>query len=369
MQNAKHSWTSSKVQPINAQGDNVSWPRARPAAGSSGERIWSFNGTFPGSMINARYGQPVIVRFKNELVKGPIRPETFGRRRRRSLVHLHNGHTAPESDGNPHFRPDGYHPGELVDNLYMNWPPEGDDHREAVHPVVPRSLRGLTPARTSTGAGRLLPDLRRSRLTTRPHALGTSDDRPGDERRGCGCPACAGRATAPSRGLRHAARDSTTSCSTTVSRRTTISTTAAASGTVGRKFFKHYPNHGFVGDIFTVNGKAFPVLSVQQRRYRFRFLDASIARVYKFVLMNPRRRSGAAAARRAMAAPGRHAGHARSYRSPAKGGCCPNPLLRDSIELWPSAPQGSGARLQAVHRRADRDQEHVSLSRERHADG
>jgi FtsP/CotA-like multicopper oxidase with cupredoxin domain len=54
------------------------------------------------------------------------------------------------------------------------------------------------------------------------------------------------------------------------------------SGPWGAKFFKHYPNHGFVGDIFTVNGKAFPVLKVKRRRYRFRFLDASISRVYKF---------------------------------------------------------------------------------------
>jgi hypothetical protein len=28
----------------------------------------------------------------------------------------------------------------------------------------------------------------------------------------------------------------------------------------GKTFYKHFPNHGFVGDIFTVNGTAFPVL-------------------------------------------------------------------------------------------------------------
>ena len=60
----------------------------------------------------------------------------------------------------------------------------------------------------------------------------------------------------------------------------------------GKTFFRHFPNHGFVGDIFTVNGKAFPVLEVKRRKYRLRFLDASIARVYEFKLMTSRRGPG-----------------------------------------------------------------------------
>ena len=53
----------------------------------------------------------------------------------------------------------------------------------------------------------------------------------------------------------------------------------------GKSFFKHFPNHGFVGDIFTVNGTAYPVLEVKRRKYRFRFLDASVSRIYEFKLM------------------------------------------------------------------------------------
>ena len=54
----------------------------------------------------------------------------------------------------------------------------------------------------------------------------------------------------------------------------------------GKTFFKHFPNHGFVGDIFTVNGTAYPTLEVKRRKYRFRFLDASVARIYEFKLMS-----------------------------------------------------------------------------------
>jgi hypothetical protein len=52
------------------------------------------------------------------------------------LTHLHNGHTAPESDGNPHYsmtlgpKHEGYEPGEWVDNLYLNWPAGGDDREK-----------------------------------------------------------------------------------------------------------------------------------------------------------------------------------------------------------------------------------------------
>ena len=48
------------------------------------------------------------------------------------LTHLHNAHTAPESDGNPHYsmrygpRDKGYRPGQWVDNLYLNWPADGN---------------------------------------------------------------------------------------------------------------------------------------------------------------------------------------------------------------------------------------------------
>ena len=54
----------------------------------------------------------------------------------------------------------------------------------------------------------------------------------------------------------------------------------------GKTFYKHFPNHGFVGDIFTVNGTAYPVLEVKRRKYRFRFLDCSISRIYEFKLMS-----------------------------------------------------------------------------------
>jgi FtsP/CotA-like multicopper oxidase with cupredoxin domain len=112
----------------------------------------------------------------------------------------------------------------------------------------------------------------------------------------------------------------------------------------GKTFFKHFPNHGFVGDIFTVNGTAYPVLEVKRRKYRLRFLDASIARIYELTLMTST--TGPV--------PARDLGYAtdadlqgqwriedgqqcmRWTQIADDGGLLPFPITRDSFELWPA---------------------------------
>jgi FtsP/CotA-like multicopper oxidase with cupredoxin domain len=105
----------------------------------------------------------------------------------------------------------------------------------------------------------------------------------------------------------------------------------------GKSFYTHSSNHGFVGDIFTVNGVAFPRLRVFRRRYRFRFLDASVARIYELCLMS------------SAAGPQRRPGTQGQYQIPdglvatpftqiaIMGGLLPTPLLRDSIQIWPAS--------------------------------
>ncbi|HEU4391016.1 MAG TPA: multicopper oxidase domain-containing protein, partial [Blastocatellia bacterium] len=74
--------------------------------------VWAFNGTYPGPTILNAYGVPTIVRFKNSL---PTSTSSFGTNT--STVHLHNGHTASESDG---FAGDFFSPGLFKDNHYAN---------------------------------------------------------------------------------------------------------------------------------------------------------------------------------------------------------------------------------------------------------
>ena len=67
--------------------------------------IYGFNGQFPGPMINAEYGKPALVRFINKLGENEkdLDRQDFGAPDYSFLTHLHNAHTAPESDGNPGY--------------------------------------------------------------------------------------------------------------------------------------------------------------------------------------------------------------------------------------------------------------------------
>jgi FtsP/CotA-like multicopper oxidase with cupredoxin domain len=94
---------------------------------------WGFNGQYPGPTILNAYGVPSLVRFKNSL---PDPTQSFGTPQ--TTVHLHNGHTASESDG---FAGDFFDSGLFKDNHYANAYagidefggfPKGDP-REAMH--------------------------------------------------------------------------------------------------------------------------------------------------------------------------------------------------------------------------------------------
>src|SRR6185295_10195364 len=140
-----HSFTSSQVLPINSLGQpTVSFDasgksyKAGTLRSLHASPIYGFNGQFPGPLINAEYGKPALVRFENHLDENPdnLDRQDFGSPDWSFLTHLHNGHTAPESDGNPHYsmrygpKYQGYLPKQFCDNLYLNWPAGGDEREK-----------------------------------------------------------------------------------------------------------------------------------------------------------------------------------------------------------------------------------------------
>ena len=52
----------------------------------------------------------------------------------------------------------------------------------------------------------------------------------------------------------------------------------------GSLWYNAFDHDGFLGDKFLVNGAVQPYLEVERRKYRFRFLNASNARIYQFFL-------------------------------------------------------------------------------------
>nr|WP_079235631.1 MULTISPECIES: multicopper oxidase domain-containing protein [Pseudomonas] len=71
--------------------------------------VWTFDGTMPPKLLMVRYGQPVLMRHYNALPIDPAANHGFGLHT--ISTHEHNGHTPAESDGyaNAYFFPGQYY--------------------------------------------------------------------------------------------------------------------------------------------------------------------------------------------------------------------------------------------------------------------
>jgi len=85
--------------------------------------LWGFDGHYPGPVIQARYGEPVMVRLHNHLPSVKQAPD-FGIAE--MAIHLHNAHTPTESDGFPNDYvnsvndPNKVNPQGFKDHHYLN---------------------------------------------------------------------------------------------------------------------------------------------------------------------------------------------------------------------------------------------------------
>jgi FtsP/CotA-like multicopper oxidase with cupredoxin domain len=86
-----------------------------------GSLSWGLDGSTPGPTYHARYGEPILVRRFNDLPPVGVSQVSFALPSTTS--HLHNGHTASESDGQPQ---DWIDTGEFWDHHYANFPSNFD---------------------------------------------------------------------------------------------------------------------------------------------------------------------------------------------------------------------------------------------------
>ena len=226
------------------------------------QKIWGYDGMTPGPTFVVRYGEPILVRFENELPR-----DHMGFGSPEISTHLHNGHTPSESDGFPgdYFSAYKHGPtltrvGRFKDHHYPNNLsngadfPDSDgnpssalgtlwyhDHRmEFTAPNVYRGLAGFYLIFDGIDSGNERdPDPRALRL---PSGVGVYDiplvfqDRSFD------------------------------------------------SG--GYLYYNQLDPEGIVGEKFLVNGKIQPYFSVTRRKYRFRCLNGSAVRFYQFYLVH-----------------------------------------------------------------------------------
>lgn len=201
----------------------------------------------PGPTYAARYGEPVLVRLYNDL-------PTVGSANVRfalpsTTTHLHNGHTASESDGNPQ---DWIDSGEFWDHHYANFP-SGFDPREKLTTLWYHDHRlDFTAANVYAGLFGF-------------YLLFDEDDT-GDETTGWRLPS--GR----------------------YDQALVIQDIQFDKN--GQVIFQNWNTDGMLGDRMTVNRIITPFLNVEPRKYRFRILNGGPSRFYQLFLRSSRKVGG-----------------------------------------------------------------------------
>lgn len=212
------------------------------------QTLWTFNGVSPGPTFASHYGVPILVRNFNQL---PPVSQNGGFGLPSVTTHLHNGHTPSESDGNPC---DFFEIGHWTDHHYPNvlagilsTHPGTGDINEALSTLWYHDHRvGFTAQNTYKGL-------------VGYHLLFNQFDT-GDETTGFHLPSFpqfdipmvfADRVFDPQTGL---------------------------------LAFDTFNLDGILGDTFLVNGAVQPVLQVQPRRYRFRWLNVGPSRFFQLFI-------------------------------------------------------------------------------------
>ena len=226
----------------------ASWHRELPL-----DDVWLFNGMFPGPRIHAQYNRPVMMRYCNHL---PSVADHKGYGRPTMTTHLHNGHTEPDSDGNPLYPVES---GQWRDQLYLNkragftdpkFGPDGDV-RETMSTLWYHDhcldYTSQNVYRGNMGVYYLFNEF---------DTGNENDSSP-----------TAWRLPSGDFDVPLVFHDRVFDPS-------------------GKGYFDLFNLDGIIGDKFTVNGKISPFMRVARRKYRFRAQNIGTSRFYNFFLSN-----------------------------------------------------------------------------------
>jgi FtsP/CotA-like multicopper oxidase with cupredoxin domain len=214
---------------------------------------WRLRDTVNGNvspLVRANYQEPIVIRIWNRL---PTDNGGFGINQ--VTTHLHNGHTASESDGSP---VDFYDAGKFKDYHYVNMragfastqAPLGDTHETMSSLWFHDHRFDFTAQNVYKGLASF-------------YLLFSADQNQdtGDETTGFRLPS--GAYDIPM-----------------------MLTDKVFDPTTGQLFFDRFNLDGVLGDKYAVNGKIQPYLNVYKRRYRFRILNGGPSRFYQLFLSN-----------------------------------------------------------------------------------
>lgn len=253
-------------------------PRFHPLLPDQGPTaVWTFNGTVPPKLLLARYGEPVLFRHYNRLPADVRANSGFGRHT--ISTHEHNGHHGAENDG---FTGAWFYPGQFYD---YHWP------------IVLAGFTTINTAATDPRAGS-------------PDGAGGINRIPGDWRETMsthwfhdhmfsftsqnvykGNAALFNLYSALDRG-NEAINDGVNLRLPSgrlkdwgnLEYDVNLALADKAWDANGQLTFDIFDFDGFLGDVMTVNLAYKPYFEVERRKYRFRILNASVARFFKLAL-------------------------------------------------------------------------------------
>ncbi len=233
---------------------SYSWGFHSPRVKPTGLNAFEPHASTPGPTYFAKYDEPVLARIYNDL-------PTLGHARASfalpsTAIHLHNGHTASESDGNPQ---DWIDPGEFWDHHYGNFP-LGHDPREKLTTLWYHDHRlDFTASNVYAGLAGF-------------YLLFDNEDT-GDENTGWQLPSF------PHYDIPLIIQDVKFA-------HDPVADPAA------QVVFENFNTDGMIGDRVTVNRRITPHFKVEPRKYRFRILNGGPSRFYQLFLRDPQKRRG-----------------------------------------------------------------------------
>lgn len=214
-----------------------------------GSWSWGFDGTTPGPTYHARYGEPILVRRHNDLP--PVGAGKVNFAMPLTTSHLHNGHTASESDGYPM---DHIHSGQFWDHHYACFP-MGQDAREKLTTLWYHDhMMDFTAPNVYSGlAGFFL-------LFDEQDSGNENDPNPQAFR------LPSGKYDVP------------------------LMLNDILFDKDGQVVFNKLNTDGMLGDMYTVNRTIQPFFKVERRKYRFRILNSGPSRFYQVFLSSGQNR-------------------------------------------------------------------------------
>lgn len=265
--------------------------------------VWTFDGTLPPKLLQARYGQTILMRNYNALPIDETANNGFGRHT--ITTHEHNGHSPGESDG---FAGAFFYPGQFYD---YHWPLQlagfsnnnnaaGAINYDASEPKaampcepgeqLPVLVNGVLETRSCTNGRIQIPGDWRETMSSHwfhDHMLDHTAEN-----------VYKGNATmmnyysALDRG-NEAINDGVNlrfpsgTALNWGNRDYDVNLVVADKATDqnGQLWFNTQQHNGFLGDMMTVNWLYKPYMDVRARSYRFRFLNGSVSRIMAFALV------------------------------------------------------------------------------------